>query len=1080
MSPVSHRRCGILLHISSLPTFDSCFDFINLLKKSGQSYWQILPQNPVMSEGSPYKCYSAFAGDTRYIGKVKADIIYADFEKQNRYWLTDYALFTVLKKHFKGLPWNEWDDGIAFRREESIKYYLKLYKKEIMVEKKKQFAFHSSWKAVMDYASDNGVKIIGDMPIYVAHDSADVWSKSDFFLLDDKRNPKKVAGVPPDYFSSDGQLWGNPIYNWDELRKDKYKWWIQRFKRLKSLSHIVRIDHFRGLESYWEVDAKETSAKNGKWTKAYGEEMLSHAIKENIPIIAEDLGIITPEVIALKNKFAFPGMKVLQFDRDIYEQNLVVYTGTHDNDTLMGWLKKLMADNYEKARNILSSMDIDIGGEDKDIVWDIIEYAYRSIANTVVISMQDILALGSEARMNVPGSPQGNWNWKFKLSDFNDDIIYRLNNLANKYGRVSTIKQKERKEIEIKELNKDKLHHFTTGKNYYAHEALGAHFQTIEGITGVLFTLWAPNATEISVVGDMNGWDPELNKMERHEYPGFWITFIADVDYWCNYKYAITYSDGKIVLKADPFAFHAETRPKTSSKIVELNKYTWSEHEEVWQGSKNSSYNKPINIYEVHLGSWKRGENNSFLSYRELAKLLPKYVSTMGYTHIELMPVMEHPLDDSWGYQITGYYAPTGRYGCPEDFMFFVDECHKEGIGVILDWVPGHFCKDEHGLYRFDGGKLFEYEDEKKAENYNWGTCYFDLGKNEVKSFLISNALYWLDNYHIDGFRIDAVASMLYLDYEKKSGQWTPNKYGGRENLEAIEFLRLLNKVIFQKHPYALVIAEESTAWPLITAPAYMGGLGFNYKWNMGWMNDMLDYMELDAVNRKWHHNLITFSMMYAYSENFILPLSHDEVVHGKKSMIDKMWGDYWKKFASLRMFYGYMAAHPGKKLTFMGSEFAQFKEWDFSKGLEWFMLDFEMHSLMHKYVRELNCFYKETKALWELDHDREGFVWVDANNYSQSIISFIRKAEGGKDYIIAICNFTPVVYENYSLGVPDNFDYIEVFNSDGIEYGGSNRMNKGTITAQEGEVHGNPCHITVIIPPLATIYLKPGNCNLK
>lgn len=1074
MKPISQRRCGILLHLSSLPSFDSCFDFIDLLKKSHQSYWQILPQNPVMAEGSPYKCYSAFAGDTKYIGKIRANVEYADFEIENRYWLSDYALFTVLKKHFNGLPWNEWDKDIAHREEKAINYYESLYKEEIKQEKIKQYEFYISWKAVMDYAEENGIQIIGDMPLYVAHDSADVWAKPEFFILDEEGSPNKLSGVPPDYFSTEGQLWGNPIYNWDVLKKDGYEWWIQRFKRMKKLAHIVRIDHFRGLESYWEIDAGETSAKNGKWVKAYGEEMLEAVIDEDISIIAEDLGIITPEVIALKNKFSFPGMKVLQFDRDVYEQNIIVYTGTHDNDTLLGWYKKLVKENYNNAQNVLSSVDIDINQDEHDIVWDIIEYAYRSIANTVIISMQDILCLDSEARMNTPGIAEGNWKWQVRLSDFNEDIVQKLKQCSIKYGRANQKKPIEDKNPDINELNYQKLNQFVLGKNYSAYEVLGSHFCNIYGTDGVLFTLWAPNAQRVSVVGDFNGWDPNLNIMKRHKQPDFWIIFIPHVPYWSKYKYAITNKEGKTILKSDPFAFHAETRPKTASKVVGLNKYIWSENEAKWKEQMETPYNKPINIYEVHLGSWKRGEDNRFLGYRELAEELPKYASDMGYTHIELMPIMEHPLDGSWGYQITGYYAPSSRYGSPEDFMYFIDKCHFEGIGVILDWVPGHFCKDEHGLYRFDGSKLYEYEDEKRGENFNWGTCYFDLGKNEVISFLISNAMYWLNLYHVDGFRIDAVASMLYLDYEKKPEEWTPNKYGGRENIEAIEFLKQLNKVVFQNHPYALIIAEESTSWPLVTAPAYTGGLGFNYKWNMGWMNDMLKYMELDAINRKWHHNLITFSMMYAYSEKFILPLSHDEVVHGKKSMIDKMWGDYWKKFASLRMFYAYMIAHPGKKLSFMGNEFAQFCEWKFYESLEWFMLDYEMHSFMHEYVRELNYFYKQEKSFWELDHSRDGFQWIDANNYSQSIISFIRKTDRQEDFIIVICNFTPVVYEDYSIGVPILSDYIEVFNSDGSKYGGSNVVNQGKILSYEGATHGSPYHIKLRIPPLGTIYIKP------
>lgn len=1076
MEHYSRRRCGILLHLSCLPSLDSCFYFIDFLKKSGQTYWQILPLNPVMKEGSPYKCYSAFAGETKYIGRTREAIDYNAFLQANEYWLPDYSLFTALKKYFNDLPWNEWEREIAHRNKSAIEYYEKLLKNEIEAENLKQFQFFCSWQAIMKYAKKNGVSIIGDMPLYVAHDSADVWSKSHLFNLDSKGNPKKLAGVPPDYFSSEGQLWGNPTYNWENMKEENFQWWKERISHIHKLAHIVRLDHFRGLESYWETEAGEISAKNGKWVKAPGEEMLKAAMggAKGLKIIAEDLGTITPEVIALKNKFSLPGMKVLQFETDIHEQNLIVYTGTHDNDTLLGWYKKLISDNPHYAENMLSQMNIDISQNENEIIWGIIEYGYKSIADTVIIPMQDILGLGSEARMNIPGVAEGNWKWSCELSYFNNEVSEKLYAMASRYGRTIPILKTGEKSMNINSINSEALELFLQGKNHRSYEVLGSHFCNINKADGILFTLWAPNAQKVSVVGDFNGWNPELNVMERHSYSQFWTLFIPDIPYWSSYKYAVKDSSGKTVLKADPFALHSENRPSTASKAIDLSGYTWSNNELLWQEAKQSPYEKPVNIYEVHLGSWKRGNENRFLTYRELAEDLPKYANDMGYTHIEIMPIMEHPFDGSWGYQITGYFAVTGRYGTPQDFMYFVDKCHENGIGVILDWVPGHFCKDEHGLYKFDGTPLYEYQDEKRSENHGWGTAYFDLGRNEVISFLISNAMYWLDIFHIDGLRTDAVASMLYLDYDKKSGEWAPNKYGGRENIEAINFLRKLNEAVFQKHPYALMIAEESTSWPLVTAPAYTGGLGFNYKWNMGWMNDMLKYMQLDAIDRKWHHNLVTFSMMYAYSENFVLPLSHDEVVHGKKSLIDKMWGDYWQKFASLRLFLGYMIAHPGKKLLFMGGEFAQFCEWRFHEGLEWFLLSYDSHSTLKRYVHNINHLYKETSALWELDHESKGFKWIDPNNYSQSIITFIRQGKEEENFTIVICNFTPVVYEDYNIGVPKLCDYKEIMNSDSAIYGGSNVINQGIIKADELSWHGQPCCIKVRIPPLAISYIKP------
>ncbi|NLK00489.1 MAG: 1,4-alpha-glucan branching protein GlgB [Clostridia bacterium] len=613
---------------------------------------------------------------------------------------------------------------------------------------------------------------------------------------------------------------------------------------------------------------------------------------------------------------------------------------------------------------------------------------------------------------------------------------------------------------------------FLRGKNFKSYDVLGAHFKKINGRTGVLFTLWAPNAKEVSLVGDFNDWNTDLNPMEKHICPGIWITFVPDLPYWSSYKYAITDKVGQMELKTDPFAFHCETRPKTASKVAALAGYPWDDKERLWWENKRPIYDRPMNIYEVHLGSWKRSKDNGFLSYRELGDILPDYVSEMGYTHVELMPVMEHPFDGSWGYQITGYFAPTSRHGTPQDFMYFINRCHEKNVGVILDWVPGHFCKDGHGLYRFDGTALYEYEDPKKAYNHIWGTAYFDLGKKEIISFLISNALYWFREYHIDGIRLDAVASMLYLNYFKEEGTWTPNVYGEDGNLQAVNFLQQLNTEIFKEYPEAIVAAEESTTWPKVTAPVYMGGLGFNYKWNMGWMNDCLKYMKTGFDQKKHHHNLLTFSIMYAYSENFILPISHDEIVHGKKSLIDKMQGSYEEKFASLRMFLGYTMSHPGKKLLFMGSEFGQFKEWDYKEELDWFLLDYDLHCRTLEYVKTLNMLYESQPALWELDHDEKGFEWIDVNNRDQNVLVFYRRGKAEKNILVVICNFSQVNYEKYRIGSPIPVKYKEIINSDNEKFGGKDRVNIGSIIPQKIEWHGRPYSVEINLPPLSTIYL--------
>jgi 1,4-alpha-glucan branching enzyme len=620
------------------------------------------------------------------------------------------------------------------------------------------------------------------------------------------------------------------------------------------------------------------------------------------------------------------------------------------------------------------------------------------------------------------------------------------------------------------------LHLFGEGNNHKIYEKLGAHKMTIDGIEGTFFAVWAPCAKRVSVVGNFNQWDGRRHPMRTRGPSGVWELFIPGINQGEVYKYEIKTPHNDLYVKADPYAFYSELRPNTASIVYDIDGYEWGDKDWMYERDNSNSFEKPISIYEVHLGSWKRVSNdeNGFHTYRELADMLVEYVKDMGYTHIELLPISEHPFDGSWGYQITGYYAATSRHGEPKDFMYFVDKCHQNGIGVIMDWVPAHFPKDGHGLARFDGTALYEHYDPKQGEHPDWGTHIFNYGRNEVKNFLISNALFWFEKYHIDGLRVDAVASMLYLDYGKKDGEWIPNRWGGKENVDAIDFMRQLNSTVYKYHPGVMMIAEESTSWALVTKPPYTGGLGFSYKWNMGWMNDFLRYMSMDSIYRKYHQNLITFSMMYAFSENFILVLSHDEVVHGKCSMISKMPGDYWQKFAGLRASYGYLYGHPGKKLLFMGGEFGQFIEWNYKQSLDWFLLDYEMHKKMQDYVRDLNALYKKEKALYEVDFHYEGFEWIDCNDTEHSIISFLRKGKDWHDSLIFVCNFTPVPHEDYRIGAPFDTVYDEIFNSDWDKYGGSNVGNFGEIKAEHEPMHNKPYSIRLRIPPLATIVLKP------
>ena len=613
----------------------------------------------------------------------------------------------------------------------------------------------------------------------------------------------------------------------------------------------------------------------------------------------------------------------------------------------------------------------------------------------------------------------------------------------------------------------EEILNFGRGTNCRAWELLGCHYLG-DGTYG--FRVWAPEASAVSLVGDFNGWEPGLHPLEALG-GGIWECQSSQVGEYDPYKYAITGPDGKTVMKADPYGFHFETRPSNASKVYNLEGYIWGDGDWLRRKEENSIYDCPVNIYEVHAGSWRQYPDGSPFSYDKLADELIPYLLEMGYSHVELLPMMEYPYDGSWGYQVTGYYAPTSRYGDPKGFMSFVDRCHQAGIGVIIDWVPAHFPKDACGLYRFDGTPCYEYADPRKGEHYEWGTCVFDYGRNEVRSFLISNAMFWLEIYHVDGIRVDAVASMLYLDYNRRDGEWLPNQYGGKENLEAVDFLRRLNESVFAAHPKTMMIAEESTSWPLVSRPTCDGGLGFNYKWNMGWMNDMLHYMSLDPLFRKFNHDNLTFSFFYAFSENYVLPISHDEVVHGKGSLINKMPGSYEEKFAGVRLFLAYMMAHPGKKLLFMGGEFGQFKEWDYESGLDWLLLDYESHRMLQHYTKTLNHFYLETPALWENDFSWDGFSWIAHDDYSQSVIVFRRIDQKGKELLV-VCNFTPVQRTDYRIGAPVLGSYSEVFNTDQLEFGGSGVLN-GTLDSEPVPMHGFPQSLSLTLPPLSVLYFR-------
>ncbi len=638
------------------------------------------------------------------------------------------------------------------------------------------------------------------------------------------------------------------------------------------------------------------------------------------------------------------------------------------------------------------------------------------------------------------------------------------------------------------------LHLFAEGNHHRIYEKMGAHLSKVEEVDGVYFAVWAPHARNVSVLGDFNNWDGREHQMRKRN-DVVWEIFIPGVKVGNAYKYEIKNMAGHIYEKTDPYGFQQEVRPKTASVVADLSTYQWKDQKWMERRRHRDLLKDPISVYEVHIGSWLHASSSEktvllkgevdpvqvsewntgarFLSYYELAHQLIPYVKELGYTHIELMPIAEHPFDGSWGYQVTGYFAPTSRYGNPEDLMYFVEQCHLNDIGVIVDWVPGHFPKDGHGLAFFDGTHLYEHEDPRKGEHKQWGTLVFNYGRNEVRNFLVSNALFWFDKYHIDGIRVDAVASMLYLDYCRENGEWVANEYGGRENLEAAEFIKQVNSVLFSYYPGVLSIAEESTSWPMVSWPAYVGGLGFNLKWNMGWMHDMLDYFSMDPWFRQFHQNNVTFSMWYHHSENFMLAISHDEIVHGKSNIIGKMPGDEWQKFANVRCFFAYMFAHPGKKTMFMSMEFAQWREWNVWGDLEWHLLQYDKHRELKEFFKELNNIYRQEPSLYSMDFEPEGFEWIDCSDNRHSVISFIRYSKEKGEFVVVVCNFTPQPHSHYRIGVPEAGFYGEIFNSDARNYGGCNMGNLGGKYTEEWSFHGHPYSLDLCLPPLGVLMFK-------
>ena len=691
--------------------------------------------------------------------------------------------------------------------------------------------------------------------------------------------------------------------------------------------------------------------------------------------------------------------------------------------------------------------------------------AYQPNTRSIEVLKNDGTSLGMMTKLDDRGFYQINLG-------VGENFAYRFK-IENDLGNTYMAEDAYRFQSNIGDID---AYLFAEGTHLDMYKKLGAHPMTMDGVAGVSFAVWAPNAKRVSVVGGFNNWDGRVNVMRKHPTCGVWDIFIPGIGQGELYKYEIKTQQDYILVKSDPVAFYSEKRPNTASVVYNIENYHWEDENWMNYREQANSFDRPMSVYEVHLGSWRRkGEHGEeYLTYREFADYLVPYVGNMGCTHVEFLPLSEHPLDASWGYQVTGMFAPTSRFGNPDDFRYMIDKFHQAGIGVIMDWVPAHFPKDGHGLVEFDGTHLYEHADPRKGEHTDWGTKIYNYGRTEVCNFLCASALYWLKEYHIDGLRVDAVASMLYLDYSRKNGEWIPNIYGGNENLEAISFLRKMNELVYGHNKGAFTCAEESTAWPMVSRPTSMGGLGFGYKWNMGWMNDTLRYISKDPVHRKYHHGMLTFGLLYAFNENFILPISHDEVVHGKGSMLAKMPGDEWQKFANLRAYYGFMFTHPGKKLLFMGNEFGQDWEWNAEESLRWHLLQYPMYKGMQNCVRDLNLMYKGNPALYEVDFDYRGFEWIEHSNADDSVISYVRKGTQPGDYLIVICNFTPVVRSDYRVGVLEKCKYQEIFNSDDVNYWGSGVKNEGFMEAQEQEWNMKPYSVQITLPPLSTIVIKP------
>lgn len=1007
-----------------------------------------------------------------------------------------YARFRAVHEQYNQ-PWSAWniqDLNTAPFAEKNYHYHLFV-----------QWQFHQQLQALSQHTKNLDTMLYLDMPISVHLDSYDTFRYRKDFAMQAR------IGAPPDMVFTQGQNWGIVPLHPQQIRQSQYEYFIRCLRSIMPFISILRIDHVMGLNRlYWLP--QDGQAKNGAYVRYQAEELYAilciESHRHKVALIGENLGTVPPIVNNMMEKHHLQKMYVLQYELDSNHpievkkipKHAIASLNTHDMPPFTAYQKALDIDmraklklipnahvqeEINKRKHIINNLKQTLINQhlihshtvsSRELLNACLLLLAMSDANYLLINMEDLWL--EILPQNIPTTTEEieNWQRKFRYSLEEIQQLSEIKDLLPSIAKLRPQPHTSSHDIAtVSLLSEDDIYLFNEGNHFQLYKKLGAHILTHKGKTGVYFAVWAPNANYVSVIGDFNSWDKHTHPLSARAASGIWERFIPGLKAESKYKYFIhsKYNNFQAE-KTDPFGFLQETPPKTASIVCETA-YEWQDAEWLKKRHDYQNHHSPMSIYEVHLGSWRRipEENNRFLTYREIAPLLAEYVMKMGYTHVEFLPLMEHPFYDSWGYQTVGYFAPTSRYGKPQDLMYLIDYLHQHQIGVILDWVPSHFPTDGHGLAFFDGTHLFEHADPRLGFHPDWTSAIFNYKRNEVKSFLISSALFWFDKYHIDGLRIDAVSSMLYLDYSRKAGEWLPNEYGGRENLAAINFMRRLNEEIYKCFPGTQTIAEESTNWGRVSHPTYTGGLGFGYKWDMGWMHDTLRYLSNDPIHRKFHHSEMTFRMLYAFAENFILALSHDEVVHGKGSLLEKMPGLEGDKFANIRLLFGYMYGQPGKKLLFMGDDFAQWREWDNNQSLDWHLLSAKLHVGVQNWVVKLNQIYRQEKALYELDCDTRGFAWVDCNDGNQSIFSFLRQSKDEKEIMLIVINATPIIRHDYRIGVPHLAVWDVLANSDDAHYGGCGRFAQTAVQAQDIPFHGRPFSINITLPPLSTLFFK-------